>query len=494
MEIASFETSAFNRRQAERSSPSKRPFRHAILSIVPGANVVFLFGLACLVYLAQSVPSQIAGNIVTPNRLLVFVTVCLILITPYFKRKSVPTPIPSPPQSVKPTPAPIPQIDQQGLFSGSPDRPMFSQPRMDNAQPFHRYSSEFVSGLGPVPSRYDPGSASHAPGRSSMAYSPAPFVDDIQLTEKHEFTNILPEWARKFEELILSPLIIRKIVNNLEDSNRSLNEAFGRYSMRFSQSTTPGRAEAGVVYLGDRFLPAPLSQDQEIVNLWQRRQMIERLLEIPGFSSQYRPYVVDRITSWAHRGGLRFTYRYDQRKDEGGPTDSHILVHILFAFMDDQFGDSFQERFVTNSSIGTSSSGFHTFDFNTMFAGIANRTGHHSKVVWLESVTKQESDVRGMKKPLHFNVGTNQRTYGIGPGGGNLIEAVCLFFHLLKRLGPSSIWMHIPPENRIPIESIVGSYGQEHGGLSGGLLIPGLSSSKPALGALHDGGFSFRGN
>ena len=495
MEIASFETSAFNRRQAERTSPSQKSISNLIKSFIPLGNIMFVFGIACLVYIFQSLSNQITGNIVTPNRLLVIVTVCLIIITPYVKRKKVATQIPSPPQSVKPTPAPMTSTNSNGLFASSPSRDVFSQKGLEtSSQPLHRLSSEFVSGLGPVPSRLDSAPTFMGSRRPSSGYSPAPFVDDIHAAEKHEYTQLLPEWARKFEDVLLTPLIIRNLVVSLQESNRVLNEAFSRYSFRFSENPTPGRTETamGVVCLTDRYLPAPLSQDQELSVLWQRRQMMEKLFEIPGFSRQYRPYIVERISTWANRGGLRYSYRHDQRMDEASPTDSHILAHILFTYLDEQFGDSFQDRFVTTSSIGTSSIGFHLDDFKTMFAATGSRTGHHSKIVWLESVTKQESDPRGVKRPLHFNVGTNQRTYGIPAGGGNLIEAVCLFFHLLKKLGPSSTWMQIPHEVRIAVESIVGSYGQEAGSLSGSLFVPGLYSSKPALGALHDGN-SFRG-
>jgi hypothetical protein len=67
-------------------------------------------------------------------------------------------------------------------------------------------------------------------------------------------------------------------------------------------------------------------------------------------------------------------------------------------------------------------------------------------------------------------------------GGGNLIEALCLFFHLLKRLSPGANWLQIPADIRAVVEAAIGG----DSGLSGGFFGSGLGGAKPTLAALSD--------
>ena len=101
-----------------------------------------------------------------------------------------------------------------------------------------------------------------------------------------------------------------------------------------------------------------------------------------------------------------------------------------------------------------------------LFFNSKGQKGHQGRVAWLE---QSGASTTG---PLHFNVGTNQKVYGVPAGGGNLIEALCLLFHLLKKLSPTSAWMQIPHEVRIVLDSIVNQ---------GAGLVTGLSVSRPAL-------------
>ena len=501
MEISSFETTAFNRRRVEKvTTTSQLPVVWIRKLLAAGSTI------ACIVILGIILKSNLlsnsyTGHIITPSRLLVFLTVLLILATPMMKNrgKVVSHSPPSAPQSTRPTPAPVDSHLGMRREVQSPPRPLYG---VDSALDFgaqsapsvHRYTSQYMSGLASVPTRYDSAAAPSGSRRSTAAHHPpAPFVDDVHGTQKHEFAELLPVWARKFEELLIMPQIVIPLVKSLEESDQLLSQVFTQFGLHLScQGPTPGQQPGSVVYLTDRYLPNPLCNSPDINGLWQRRQLLESLLNVPGFPSHYREYIVSRITTWATRGGLRFSYRHDMRLDEFGPTDSHILAHLIFASLESLIGESFKDRFVINSVVsGGSQSGSLSDEFQSLFSSIGSKASHHSKIVWLEQTARQDGSV---KQPLHFNVGTNQRVYGVQPGGGNLIEALCLFFHLVKRLSPTSLWIQIPREVRLVIEAAMGSFGQESGSLTGGFFGLGGGGqfwSKPALGG--PGGDSFRG-
>ena len=482
-EISSFETTAFNRRQTEKVGSKRSP---AFLVKPFLQLIVSAFGLSLIWRIISEglLTNSVTGHIVTPQRLLVIITVFFIGITPMIKGKFRQAGVVARlvPPSTRPTPA---QIDGSAMLSS----PIKSAPALETSGPtVQRYTSQFVSGLAPVPSRYDPVPTSIG-RRSTMTHAPAPFVDDIHSTQKHEFSEAMPHWARKFEELFVKPSVIDQLVIELEQSNRELAAGFNHFGIRLSQEVTSDR-ENGVVYLADRFLPSPLSSSTEMNLLWNRRQKLEVLLNIPGFSPTYRDYVVSRIKEWATRGGLRYSYRHDQRPNNQAPTDSHILAHLLFKHLEDQLGGHFADRFVLNAA-GSTGATTAADEFKALFSSIGSKTSHYSKIVWLEQSALQGPD---MRLPLHFNVGTNQRVYGVQSGAGNMLEALCLFFHLLKRLSPSAMWVQIPHELRLVIESVLGSYGRESAGVTGGMygLASGLTSGKAALGGPLDHS-SYRG-
>jgi len=359
----------------------------------------------------------------------------------------------------------------------TPMKPLFSRmDRMSEQPPAMQASPHFSQSFAPIPTRYDsslitPRKTMGALGSSSSPY-PAPFVDDIHSVQKHEFSDLLPRWSRLLEEQIVMPQIIISFVRALEESDMHITHAFGSLGYRLGR--VPG---TGNICLTDRFLPPPLSSNQEMNALWQRRQLLEGLVNIPGFSyQQYRDYVVSRITVWASRGGIRFAYRPDTRPDEKGPTDSHILSHLLFSSLDTQMSNApgsntFNDRFVVET--GTSRTGqVENDEFTSIFSNFGRRllssAGGASRMVWLEQTTNGA---------VHFNVATNQKVYGVPPGAGNILEALCLFFHLLKKLSPQSVWVQIPHEIRITLEALLGGSGGASTSLSGGLVASGLSST-----------------
>ena len=476
MEISSFETSAFNRRQIERSASSGRS------PIAIFQSLVFTVGMiVVVVYLAYLLLSRVpsgtsTAKLLTPDRLLILITVVLIFLTPKLKQKR-PIEAHHVPDGKKVT-----HVTQENVNVSTPVKPLFSrmehvrEPSSPPGPSVHAVSPHVSQSFAPIPTRYDASFATPRKLVSNLASLAAPFVDDIHSVQKHEYTDLLPRWARGMEERVIMPLIIVPFVHALDESDRILNQVFAGVGLKLSYQETP---QTGSVCLSDRYLPSPFGSNAEVNALWQRRQMLEALVNIPNFPRSYREYVVGRIRSWASRGGLRFGYRHDTRPDEKGPTDSHILAHLLFASLDTHMStgggaNGFKERFVVETSSVTNGgqSSHMTDEFTSFFSGRASggMFHHGGRVVWLEQ------SMRHPGAPLHFNVGTHQKVYGIQHGGGNILEAVCLFFHLLRKLSPTSTWIQIPHEIRITLETILG----EEASLSGG-LFSGLSS-KAALG------------
>ena len=481
MEINSFETSAFNRRQVERmESTSRSP-----LTVIHNALYLCAFtavSVTLLYMLLNRAPSAaFTTKLVTPDRLLIFITVSLIFLTPRIKQK----------RSIEPhhvhDGSKVSTVSQENVNHSTPVKPLFS--RMDRyaadpASPpgpsIHAVSPHVSQSFAPIPSKYDtPSFTTPRKLMSNLASLAAPFIDDIHSVQKHEFTEALPRWARFMEERVIMPLIIVPFVQALDESDRLLNHVFAGVGLKLSFQETP---QTGSVCLSDRYLPSPFGSNSEVNALWQRRQMLEALINIPNFPRSYREYVVGRIRSWASRGGLRFGYRHDSRPDEKGPTDSHILSHLVFASLDTHMStgggaNGFKQRFVVETAAAATSLNSLTAvtdEFTSFFSGRSSGgiLHHGGRVVWLEQ------SARHMGAPLHFNVATHQKVYGIQQGGGNILEAVCLFFHLLRKLSPTSTWIQIPHEIRVTLESILAEESQTS--LSGGLLS-GLSS-KAALG------------
>jgi hypothetical protein len=457
MEIGSFETSAFSRRRLEKEGTDPRQYLRYIRSLIPG---VILCCAGVLLARAVHTDENIGViPIITPSRLLLAVILTLFLVTPCLKQK----------RSV---------FSSQGVtladshVESSSTESRIREP-MDNLE---RPAVEFRSSIPAPDHRGD--SFSNWREKKPSRSAPAPFIDDIRAIERHEFTELTPIWARQLEELLIMPHIINPLVHSLKESDRVLGDIFGRFGLRLSHEELPSRATEGfgVICLSDRFLPNPLGSDSTIVAEWQRRQLLESLVMVPGFGLKYRDYVVSRVCTWANRG-LRFSYRYDTRPNEEGPTDSHILAHLLFASLDSVMGRGFRERYVVTASSGVS----EIDEFHNLFTStVDGPTGHgkfSNRIVWIEQTSRTNS------APLHFNVGTNQRVYGVTGGGGNLIEATSLFFYLLRRLSPTSAWAQIPHEIRIVVEASIGA-SESRGSLAGSFF--GTFGPKSNAGALPD--------
>lgn len=489
MELSSFETSAFSRRQVERFETKDKAWLRRIRSA--GAPIVGFGIVVSLGYITVSSVFSIShlGNILTPDRFLVLIVVFLIGVTPFVKQKRKRAEIPPPPPPMVPV-ASAQSVSPSREHNLPPQQPMFSNERM-----LAQYSA-------PVPSRFD--QPMHL-GISSMSkpmtrYAPAPFIDDVHSSPKHEFLELLPGWARLFEERILMPMIIRPFIQALDESDTQLTFLLSQVGYKLSTKRTtknPLAQSDSVLTLSDRFLPTILDNRDDIKPIWHRRLLLESLVTVPEFHQEFmfRDYIVGRVREWAERG-VRFNYRPDYHPDSNladGPTDSHILSHLLFSSFDAQMGitggefqaeKTFKAKYVSEKSRDSSSmlgGRMRDLEFNSLFGDAGMKSAHHNKMVWLEQI-----QANGKTGPIHFNVATHQKSFGVTPGAGNILEALCLFFHLLKKMSPSAVWHTFPHEMRIALDSIlVASSGDS---LTGGLLSSGLmGSAQPSMPAL--GGF-----
>jgi hypothetical protein len=460
-EISSFETSSFSRRQFEKAGARSKSPLQLIRAIGVALLIAGLIGSIWVLSMNNVVQSTPIGPVITPTRLLVIMTLCLIILTPVIRPKKLPVDVPLSRNSTgKPTPA------AQQLHA--PDEIGHQEP-INDAQETQRFISQYSPEIIDLSRPLRRLSPTH---RAS-----APFVDDVHSTQRHEFTELLPVWARKMEELLIMPQIVVSLMNSLEESDRILSQCFARFGFRLSNESVSrvSTEPFGAISLSDRFLPNPVSNEPGIVAEWQRRQMLESLVNIPGYPAKYRDYVVGRIKHWATRGGIRFAYRHDTKPDESGPTDSHILSHLLFASLESLMGGGFRDRYVVTAQSGS----FVMDEFQALFSSVRSNisgSSYGNRVAWLEQSAKS---ARG---PVHFNVGTNQRVYGITPGGGNVIEALCLFFYLLRRLGSASGWVHLPHDIRVVIEAAIGCNDPVSGSLAGSFF----GSKGSAMGALPD--------
>lgn len=481
MEISSFETTAFSRRQIDKlDAKSRSPLRFVFSSLSP--TIGFVGVIVLIVFLFGNSNGYLpTGHIVTPGRLLVIMTILLIIMTPYVRSKSRVSSVSfsSRPMAAKPV---------TGIVE--PPRASFEPPKPSG---FNRLSADVFSSLAPVPSRFDISQqAGLSSRRSSGGHAHAPFLDDVNASLKHEYTSSLPLWARRLEDTLIMPMIVKPLVEELEESDKLITQIFQHYGAKLlAQEPPPGssKLDSSQISLSDRYLPHPMSANPQVVNIWQKRQMLEAALTIPNFPRHYRDCVYARIVTWANRGGIRFAYRHDKSEDDEGPTDSHILAHVVFSALDSIIGHhqpGFRERYVVSSS-GTTTAPSGD-DFNTLFfslgSGVNSKINagvhQHCKIVWLEEVVVAGSSNRRGQPALHYNVATNQRVYGIQGGGGNLIEALSLFFHLLKQLSPSAMWVQLPHNLRMILEAAVGGSDSGTGSLTGSFFT---SPTNPALGA-----------
>ena len=492
MEISSFETTAFSRRQIDKlDARSRSPLRFVVSSLSPAIGFVGLIVLIVFLF-GNSNGYLPTGHIVTPGRLLVIMTILLIILTPYVRSRSRVSSARFTAQSV--ATKPVTGFVEPPRTSFEPPKP--SVPAL--GQGFNRLSADVLTSLAPVPSRFDISQQTgFSSRRSSGGHAPAPFLDDVNASLKHEYTSSLPLWSRRLEDTLIMPMIVKPLVEELEESDKLITRIFQHYGAKLAQEPAPGtsKLDSSQISLSDRYLPHPMSADPQVVNIWQKRQMLEAALNIPSFPRHYRDSVFARISTWARRGGIRFAYRHDQSEDDEGPTDSHILAHVVFSALDSIIGHhqhGFRERYVVSSSgTATSSSGD---DFNSLFFSLANNSKlnaggvhQHCKIVWLEEVVVAGPSNRRGQPALHYNVATNQRVYGVQGGGGNLIEALSLFFHLLKQLSPSAMWVQLPHNLRMILEAAVGGGSDSGtGSLTGSFFT---SFTNPALGAPPFRGF-----
>jgi len=160
----------------------------------------------------------------------------------------------------------------------------------------------------------------------------------------------------------------------------------------------------------DRHLPKPFCDDPQAVQAWQKRLQLEDFLAHPSYGTSSRAYVLERLRDWRQRGVLS-GLRHDWRPNASMPTDAHILENLIFKMLK-----------------------IH-LDFCDCFlaAGAAPpRTKHmgQAPAAFLRETTNQAS----MPKPApHYEVVVLQRVWRLRPGNRNLLEAIALLLHHLRK-------------------------------------------------------------
>jgi len=239
-----------------------------------------------------------------------------------------------------------------------------------------------------------------------------------------------PALAGVVDREVVEPLL-RELDENDQLWAQVLNPRGWRLTHEAPRLTYPGIGPgAQELSVFDRNLPRPLCDDRQAVELWNRRQTLEVFLVHPSFEPAQRPYVLERLREWRHRGVLS-AMRHEWRANPSLPTDGHILENLLVKMLSIYLDD---------------------------FAGCFMGAGHspplakhlgQSPTAYLRQVTDQSL----FPKPApHYDVVTLQRAWRIRPGNTNLLEALALLLQALRRNSRS--YQSFPQLLRTAVESV----------------------------------------
>lgn len=239
---------------------------------------------------------------------------------------------------------------------------------------------------------------------------------EAEVTESYvSFGSELQQWVPRLTN-ILDKQIIEPLLQELDDSDRMWQQALQQRNWRLTaeapRQTYPGMGPPiQEVSVFDRFLPQELLQINPMASdLWSRRQKLESYLIHPTFGPEQRQYVLQRLREWRDRG-LANAMRADYRQHDMLPTDAHILENLLVKMLN------------------------ITMEFDKCFLATqqAPPLGKHlgqSPVAYLRQVTDQTVTP---KSPPHYEVLTLTKVWKLRPGNRNLIEALALLMHMLRR-------------------------------------------------------------
>jgi len=236
------------------------------------------------------------------------------------------------------------------------------------------------------------------------------------MTESYvSFGSELQQWVPRLIN-ILDKQIIEPLMQQLEDSDKLWQQVLAPRGWRLTaeapRQTYPGMGpQIQEVSVFDRYLPQQLLViDPGAADLWSQRQKLESYLVHPSFSPEQRPYVLSRLREWRDRG-LASSMRAESRLHEQLPTDAHILENLIVKMLN--ISMEFDKCFLA-----------------TQHAPPLGKHLGQSPVGFLRQVTDQTMTP---KPPPHYEVHTLTKVWKLRPGNRNLVEALALLIHTLKR-------------------------------------------------------------
>jgi len=307
------------------------------------------------------------------------------------------------------------------------------QPPMVPNQGWSGPGSGFGQGVGPmpgtgglygswntaVPSPYS-GRGLNAPQSTSglAAASGPPAVNEAEVQETYAtFGEQLQQWAPAIAAA-LDQEVISQVLQQLEQSDQMWHQALGPRGWRLStELPQTGRTAYGLggstqeISVFERNLPKPFCDDPQANQLWQRRQQLEKFLVHPLYGPTVRQYVLERLRDWRQRGILNATRHDTWRPNPNMPTDAHILENLVFQTLN--LSMEFYDCFLA--------------------AGQAPpRVKHLGQAP--SAFLRQTVDQTPTPKPVpHYEVVVLQKVWKLRPGNRNLLEALALLMHALRK-------------------------------------------------------------
>lgn len=243
------------------------------------------------------------------------------------------------------------------------------------------------------------------------------------------FSVELPQWSAAMSTLIQQQ-VLEPLLKQLEDSDREWTKAMKTLGYRLSMDAPRVfgwphgiGVEAKELSVHETNLPEELAGQPGATHKWQRRQLLETFLKHPSFEPAQRQHVLERLCQWRHVGlarslqGLRCGME-SMQGEAALPTDAHILENLVVKMLQQTPGLDFASRFWASAGSNGPPCG--------------SRGDHGLPLVaWLRQVTDQEST---WPRPApHYEVVTPTKTWKLRPSPLNILEALALLLHELRK-------------------------------------------------------------
>lgn len=247
------------------------------------------------------------------------------------------------------------------------------------------------------------------------SHGPGVLPSEVEVTETYAAFGVeLQAWTPAVAAFI-DREVIEALLRGLDESDQLWNSALARSGWRLTTEAPRLQgyglgASTQEVSVFDKHLPPPFCNDPRAVDLWGQRQKLESYLVHPCFEPAQRQFVLERLREWRHRG-LASAMRYELRPSDFMPTDAHILENLVVKML----------------------------NLNLDFASCFLASGHSSPqtkhlgqtpAAYMRVVTDQSAVPRPAP---HYEVVTMQKTWKLRPGNANILEALALMLHALRR-------------------------------------------------------------